>query len=175
MIGIKSTLLLMSRHLVVAAFMATPMASTAAHTSLAVLDFELHDLTSSLQLEELQIRADSLRPMLALALEKAHGLHIGPSPDDAGIDRIEPVFDRPADEARLGRELNVDWLVSCRLQKNQKPAVYLRAQLINVSRMHIAADLVVEVRGDEEADHRQGINSLASQIADTLRSMQVIR
>lgn len=142
--------------------------------SLAILDFELRDLTLNPQIAEETRRAASLRPLLAEQLGQAHGIEIVENPESAAVEAARGqgyLFDRPDVAAEIGREAGAEWIVSGRLHKASFLFVYLKAQLINTQTGQIAADFVVEIKGPQKKLTRKGIESLANQISQALQTL----
>lgn len=148
-----------------------PQLATAA---IAVLDFELRDLTLNPQLAEETKRTAGLRLMLVEQLAQAHKIEVADNPESAALEAAKGqgyLFDRPDVAARIGREAGVDWIVSGRLHKASFLFVYLKAQLIDTRTGKIAADFVVEIKGQQKKLTKKGIETLAKQINDALQSL----
>lgn len=143
--------------------------------SVLVLEFEMNDLTLYPTVEQEQARVDSLRPLLAEALE-AHSGHATPLPPPAAAVESTKgqgyVFDRPAVAARLGHEVDADWVVSGRLHKASHLFVYLKAQLIDVGSAQVVSDFVVELKGWGEKLTRRGVDALALQIDSAIEQLE---
>ena len=147
------------------------MASTA---GIAVLDFELNDLTLNPNLVEETERTATLRPLLVEQLSDHYNITVIENPASARIEAEKGqgyLFDRPALAAKIGREAGVDWIVSGRLHKASFLFVYLKAQLINTQTDQIAADFVVEIKGPQKKLTKKGVESLARQIAAALETL----
>lgn len=149
-----------------------PLASSAA--SIAVLDFELNDLTLNPNLVEETKRAATLRPLLVEQLSVHHNITVIENPASAKIEAEKGkgyLFDRPALAAKIGREGGAAWIVSGRLHKASFLFVYLKAQLINTQTDRVAADFVVEIKGPQKKLTKKGVESLAQQIAAALEAL----
>ncbi len=143
-------------------------------TEIAVLEFELNDLTLNPDLLEETRRTASLRPLLVEQLSEHHGISVIENPASAGVEAEKGhgyLFDRPAVAAIIGREAGVDWIVSGRLHKASFLFVYLKAQLIDTRTDRIAADFVVEIKGPQKKLAKKGIESLARQIYAALETI----
>ena len=148
-----------------------PQLATAA---IAVLDFELRDLTLNPQGAEETRRTASLRPLLIEQLSRAHKIEVVDNPASAALEANKGqgyLFERPDVAARIGREAGVEWIISGRLHKASFLFVYLKAQLINTRTGRIAADFVVEIKGPQKKLTRKGIETLAKQIDEALKTL----
>lgn len=152
----------------------SPLVASAA--SIAVLEFELNDLTLNPNVVEETRRTATLRPLLVEQLTNHYNIRIIENPASARIEAEKGqgyLFDRPALAAKIGREAGVSWIVSGRLHKASFLFVYLKAQLINTQSDQVAADFVVEIKGPQEKLTKKGIESLAQQIATALETLGV--
>ena len=150
----------------------SPLAVSA--SSIAVLDFELNDLTLNPNLTEETERAATLRPLLVEQLGSQYRLTVKENPPSAKIEAEKGhgyLFDRPIIAAEIGREGGVDWIVSGRLHKASYLFVYLKAQLINTQSGQVAADFVVEIKGPQKKLTKKGTDSLAEQIYSALLAL----
>lgn len=141
--------------------------------SIAVLDFELNDLTLlSGGPEELE-RTASIGPLLEDALRNV---------TDVRIIRIDPEAAREADAAvgylfehgevaaRLGADHGADWILVGRLHKPSFLFAYLMARLVDTGTGKIAEDLLVEIKGQQDVVTRKGVERLARKIAHRLEA-----
>jgi len=144
-----------------------------AESTLAVLEFELNDLTLLPRGEEELQRTAALQPMLEEALNVT---------DSVRIIRIDPAAVRDADAAfgylfehseeaaRLGAAHGADWVLVGRLHKPSFLFAYLMARLVDTQTGNVAEDLLVEVKGQQQVVTRKGIERLASKIAARLEA-----
>jgi hypothetical protein len=146
-------------------------ASVAAESPrVAVLDFELVDLTLKPKTPEELQRTASIRALLEQSLA-ARGYRIGrvdsqaQQQADAGAGYL---FDRSDEAARLAGD-RADWVIVGRLHKPSFLFAYLKAHVVDVKTGQLAGDLVVEVKGQQEKLTRRGVNSLAEQIDQTIK------
>jgi len=140
----------------------SPLAAFAA--GIAVLDFELNDLTLNPNLVEETERTATLRPLLVEQLSDHYNLTVIENPASARIEAEKGqgyLFDRPALAAKIGHEVRVAWIISGHLHKASFLFVYLKAQLINTQTDRVAADFVVEIKGPQKKLTKKGIESLA--------------
>lgn len=147
--------------------------STADKREIAVLPFELHDLTLNPDTVGESERTATLQPLLQAKL-KAHNIHVVENPPSAVTEAAKGagyLFDRPSVSAQIGREAAVDWIVSGRLHKASFLFVYLKSQLINTKTGAVSADFVVEIKGPQKKLTHKGVETLARQIAEALQTL----
>ncbi len=152
------------------------IAPQASSRVIAVLEFELNDLTLNPDLLAETKRTATLRPLLVEQLTDQYNFSVIENPDSAEIESEKGqgyLFDRPAVAAKIGREAGANWIVSGRLHKASFLFVYLKAQLINTQTGRVAADFVVEIKGPQQKLTHKGIEALAQQINAALESIYV--
>lgn len=145
-----------------------------AAANIAVLEFELNDLTLNPDLTKETERTATLRPLLVEQLRDQFNISVVENPDSARIEAEKGhgyLFDRPEIAAEIAREAGVNWIVSGRLHKASYLFVYLKAQLINARTEQIAADFVVEIKGPQIKLTKKGVESLALQIFNALDAL----
>lgn len=139
-----------------------------------VLDFELNDLTLHPNVKHEEERVKTLRPLLTQYLKDELNYTIATLSQEHR-DREDKgkgyIFDRPEVAARMARAAAADWVVSGRLHKASFLFVYLKAQLIDAEDGQIAADFVVEIKGWEPRLTKKGVDALALQIDESLRTL----
>lgn len=156
------------------AFSNTALGDDDVSTHILVLDFELNDLTLHPATELEEKRVVTLRPLLEQALSEDlnHSIATLAQPlrdkEDKGRGYI---FDRPEVSASMARSAEADWVVSGRLHKASFLFVYLIAQLIDAESGKISADFVVEIKGWEPRLTKKGVDALALQIDESLRTL----
>jgi len=142
-----------------------------AETAVAILAFELNDLTLLPQTPEELARTASIRPQLEGALGKRDGIRLV-SIDTETATRANAgfgyLFDHHEAAARLGREQGADWVLVGRLHKPSFLFAYLMAHLVDVQKGTLAANYVVEVKGPAEQVTAKGVERLAEKIEQTL-------
>lgn len=139
--------------------------------TVAVLDFELHDLTLMPGLEVEVKRTASIAPMLREILESQYGIKTTQVSADAQLAAEKGagyLFEHHDVVAELGRRAATDLVVVGRVHKASFLFVYFKALLIDTTTNQPIADLVVEVKGTQERLTRKGVESLAQQIADII-------
>lgn len=148
-------------------------AQPAGKATVAVLDFELHDLTLMPGMAEERERTASIAPMLRHVLETQYGVEIAtvPAGAQAAADRASGyIFEHHDVAAELGRDAGSDWIVVGRVHKASFLFVYFKAQVINTRTERPIADLTVEVKGTQDRLTMKGVETLAEQIAEALNA-----
>ena len=149
--------------------------ASAPKSSVAVLDFELRDLTLTPGIAAEQERTASIGPLLRQFLETQYGFKlvaIDSDTQDAADDAFGYIFDHHDVAAELGREAASDWIVVGRVHKASFLFVYLKAQVIDTKTHRLVADLTVEIKGSQERLTTKGVERLASQIAAAINAAQ---
>jgi Protein of unknown function (DUF2380) len=149
-------------------------ANVTAQPRIAVLDFELKDLTLKPGVPEEIKRTASVKPMLEEELQKS-GYEIVTIPMDAQLQATSGVgylFDHHDIAAQLGQKFNADYVIVGRLHKPSFLFVYLMAHLVDVKQQRLVADYLSEVKGGEKKLTRKGVESLVVKVNDTLNSLK---
>lgn len=151
----------------------------AENPSIAVLDFELHDLTLNLtpnpaNPEEVE-RTAALKALLTGALHERGGYRMVDI--DAEVQRkvqqgFGYLFDHHDVAAELGRKHDADWVVVGRNHKASFLFVYFKAHLIDTKTSRLVGDFTVEVKGQQQKITPKGIVRLAEQIDETIRTQR---
>lgn len=136
-----------------------------------VLDFELKDLTihdnNAAEIE----RTAMLKPMLEQALLDLGGYRIiafdinDQLQADVGKGYLYDHHDLVAD---FGRAKNARWVVVGRVHKPSYLFSYLKVLLIDVKNTAMAADLTVELKGQQDKFLKKSVTRLAIQIKDAI-------
>jgi hypothetical protein len=138
---------------------------------IAVLEFELNDLTFLPDTPKEQRRTASIRPLLEQALREAGDyeiIRVDDSEQAAANSGFGYLFRFPEFAARLGEKAGADWVV---VGQHSKPSFlfsYLVANLIHVKNRAIAVSYAIELKGSHEKVTRKGIKSLAGKIEGAL-------
>src|SRR5262245_60070630 len=159
-----------SAALVVAvALMSSPHAAVAAdEVRIAVLAFELNDLTLDPNTPQEVERTASIAPLLREALTARAGYHVveidarTAESANAGTGYL---FDHHDSAAELARAAGAGWVVIGRVHKPSALFAYFKAHLVNAASGQLAGDLVVEVKGPQRELTARGVAQLADQIA----------
>ena len=150
-------------------------AAAAPIPAIAVLDFELNDLTLTPGIAEELERNASIGPLLRQMLETEHGFELVAIDSDTQLAADEAfgyLFDHHDVAAELGRGSASDWIVVGRVHKASFLFVYLKAQVIDTKTDRLIADLTVEVKGPQKRLTIKGVETLARQIAAAITAAQ---
>jgi hypothetical protein len=146
----------------------------AAAAKIAVLDFELIDITTLPNTPAELARTASMKPLLEQAI-KAN--------DDYEIVQITAAEQKRAaagegylfnfDDiaAKLGRQYGADWVVVGRHSKGSFLYSYLMAHLIDVKTETQAANYSVELKGTHPKVTERGINALAKKLTARIKRL----
>ena len=149
---------------------ATVLASTP--SKIAVLDFELSDLTLTPNSTQELARTASLRGLLEQALSErseARLVRVSSADQQAADQGFGYLFDHPEAAASLAAQSEADYVVVGRLHKPSDLFAYLRVHLVQVGSGRVVGDYVVEVKGAVPALTQRGVSTLAKNIDGTLR------
>jgi hypothetical protein len=145
-------------------------ADATAKPRIAVLDFELKDMTLAPGIPAEIKRTASIKPMLENELKKS-GYEIVTIPEDdqqratAGMGYL---FDHPDAAAQLGKKYSADYVLVGRLHKPSFLFFYLMAHLVDVKKETLAGEYLYEVKGGEKKLVAQGVEGIAEKITKTL-------
>lgn len=142
-----------------------------ADESIAILAFELNDLTLLPQTTEELKRTASIKPLLEEALRAEGGHPVVPIDERAATDAnagVGYLFDHPEAAARLGRQFGADWILVGRLHKPSFLFAYIMAHLVDTRDGTQAANYIVEVKGPAQQVTKKGVARLAEKIDQTL-------
>ncbi|NMM25784.1 MAG: DUF2380 domain-containing protein [Glaciimonas sp.] len=151
----------------------SPITTFAGDARVAVLDFELNDLTLNLtpnNPEEVG-RTASIKPLLQKALEAKGGykiVDIDLETQNKANTGFGYLFDHHDVAAGLGQNFKADYIIVGRIHKASFLFVYLKAQLINTKTKQLVGDYTVEVKGQQKKITPKGVERLAEQIDETI-------
>ncbi|WP_394212199.1 DUF2380 domain-containing protein [Enterovibrio calviensis] len=157
-----------------------------AFASVAVLDFELNDLTLAESDRATQYsenapnapeiaRTATLAPLLREALNTQYDFSITPVPTalyaeaDQGFGYL---FSHPRAVTDLGRVLNTDWVVVSRLHKPSFLFAYLITHVVHVPTGKQLPEIIVEIKGQQQKLNQRGVNTLARQINEAINTVE---
>ncbi|MGQ0591979.1 MAG: DUF2380 domain-containing protein [Gammaproteobacteria bacterium] len=143
-----------------------------AGTRIAVLDFELNDLTLLPGTPEELARTANVAPLLREALVKKGGYEsvaIDPAAQAQANVSFGYLFDHTEVAAQLGERFGVDWIAVGRVHKPSFLFAYLKVRLVNARTRRLVGDFVVEVKGHLKKLTERGAAILADQIDQTIR------
>ena len=156
--------------LILAFSMSPPQTVAAGKLRIAVLDFELKDLTLAPGIPAEIARTASIKPLLEKELEKSGYEIVAIARDEqlkatAGVGYL---FDHPEIAAALAGQYGADYVIVGRLHKPSFLFVYLMAHLIDVGKAKWVGDYISEVKGGEKKLTLKGVESLTVKINRTL-------
>jgi hypothetical protein len=146
-------------------------ADSAAQRTVAVLDFELRDLTLDAGSSEARAQAEAVGPPLRKALTGSDGFRVVELPprEQAAADRAEGyLFDHPEAAAELAQRHGAEWIAVCRMHKASPLFSYLIVRLVETKPRRPAGEFVVEIKGRFEDTAARGTAWLAEQIRAAL-------
>lgn len=148
------------------------VSSAHADVRMAVLNFELKDLTLMPGTEAELERTASVAPLLRNELEKKHGYQIisidSNTQEEADVS-VGYLFDHADVSADLCKQHGADWILVGRVHKPSFLFAYLKGHLINCNTKKPAGDYVIEVKGDAKKFTIKGVENLAIKINETIR------
>ncbi|MCF6252109.1 MAG: DUF3280 domain-containing protein [Methylococcaceae bacterium] len=145
--------------------------SANADTRIAVLDFELNDITSLPNTTAEIERTASFKPLLEKALNKVGEYEIiqistkKVAIENAGLGYLYKFHDIAA---ALGKRAGADWII---VSQHSKPSFlysYLMVNLVNVKASKLKAHYDIELKGNHQKVSARGIKSLAKRINKTI-------
>jgi hypothetical protein len=150
-------------------------ASAGAETRIAVLNFELNDITSMPNTPAELKRTSTMAPLLMEALAQSGVYRIAAVDTDsqkaanAGFGYLFRFHDLAA---QLGREQGADWIL---VGQHSKPSFlfsYLWVYLIDVKKQAAVARYDIELKGNHPRVTQHGIDALSAKIQATLAAYQ---
>ena len=148
--------------------------SVVAQPRIAVLDFELRDLTLKPGVPQELERTASVKPLLEEELQKS-GYEIIAIPLAAQTQATAGfgyLFDHHDIAAQLAKHYGADYVIVGRLHKPSFLFVYLMAHLIDVKQQRLMADYLSEVKGAEKKLTLKGVESLVVKINETFSALK---
>ncbi len=142
-----------------------------ANPRIAILDFELNDITSLPNTPEEIIRTASIKPLLEQALKKSGNFEIiqintkAQHTANAGLGYLFHFNDVAAE---LGKQVGADWVV---VGQHSKPSFlfsYLMAHLVNVKNQSLSARYDIELKGNHAKVTERGVKALANKITESM-------
>lgn len=144
-----------------------------AATRIAVLDFELNDITSLPNVPSELQRTASMAPLLQDALKRIgdyQTIHIPMAEQKSANGGFGYLFRFPDMAAKLGEQQQVDWLV---VGQHSKPSFLfsqLWVYLIDVKSKTAVDHYIIELKGNHEKVTQRSINALAKKIQATIHA-----
>lgn len=149
-----------------AVLLALAAAPAAADTRIAVLDFELKDLTLAPGVPAEIARTASIKPLLTKELESA-GYRLVEIPADArqaANSGVGYLFDHADAAAALAKRYGADYVLVGRLHKPSFLFAYLMAHLVRVSDGSLVGNYITESKGPNAGLTGKAVESLTVKI-----------
>jgi len=132
--------------------------------SIAVLEFEVNDLTLNPATEAERERAITLRPLMQTALKETHSYNIvsiDPEIQTSADKGVGYLYDKPALVAELGKSVDADYVIVGRVHKASFLFVYFKALVIDVAQQKLVSEQIIEVKGPQQKFSAKGIEALS--------------
>lgn len=152
--------------LILAIYMAFSSPANAA-SRIAVLDFELSDITTLPNTPEELTRTASMKPLLEQAIKKLGDyeiVQISANEQNAANAGFGYLFTFDEVAAKLGKQYGADWVVVARHSKGSFLYSYVMAHLIDVKTESLAGNYSVELKGTHQKVTERGISALARKL-----------
>ncbi len=143
---------------------------TLAETRIAILEFELMDLTLAPRIPAEIKRTASIKPLLEGALKTANYTIISIDPESQAYANggIGYLFDHHDVAAQLGKKFNADYILVGRLHKPSFLFAYLMGHLISVKDAKLIGNFISEAKGPNTKLTIKTVESLAVKIDKVL-------
>jgi hypothetical protein len=143
-----------------------------AETSIAILDFELNDLTLAPRTPAEINRTASVKPLLEKELKSAgyRIISIDLTAQHQSNSGFGYLFDHDDVAAELGRTAGADYVLVGRLHKPSFLFAYIMGHLIRVKDGQLIGNYISETKGGDEKLTLKGVESLAAKIDKDLDS-----
>jgi len=134
---------------------------------IAVLSFELNDITTLPNTQKEQLRTASIKPLLEQEIMQNKGykiIQISPElqkNENAGFGYLFRFHDIAA---RLGKKVGADWII---VGQHSKPSFlysYLMAHVVNIKTRQLVARFDVEMKGNHQKVTQRGVRKLAGDL-----------
>ncbi len=141
-----------------------------AETRIAILEFELKDLTLAPRIPSEIKRTESIKPLLEAELKRAGYIivdidHKSQRNFNAGVGYL---FDHSDVAAKLGKKFNADYVLVGRLHKPSFLFAYLMGHLVRVSDARLIGNYISEAKGPNKKLTIKTVESLTVKIDKTL-------
>jgi len=141
-----------------------------AETRIAILEFELKDLTLAPRIPSEIKRTASIKPLLEAELKKADYVIINIDHESQGIANagVGYLFDHSDVAADLGKQFNADYVLVGRLHKPSFLFAYLMGHLVRVNDGRLVGNFISEAKGPNKKLTIKTVESLAVKIDKVL-------
>ncbi len=142
-----------------------------ANQQIAILDFELNDITSLPNTEQERQRTTSIKPFLEQELQKIAKVDIIPisakkqRESNPGIGYLYRFHDLAA---KLGRQHGAEWVVVGQHSKPSHLFSYLIIYLVNVKEKKAIARYAIELKGNHQKVTQRATKQLAKNIVNVI-------
>ena len=140
---------------------------------IAVLAFELNDVSALPNTPEEIIRTASIKPLLDKALIRygdTNLIQIDTKIQNAANSSFGNLFNFPEEAVKLGKRYRADWLI---VSQHSKPSFlfsYLVAQVININTAKPTVKFTIELKGSHAKVLQHGVNTLAKKIHEIINT-----
>jgi hypothetical protein len=147
-------------------------ASAADVTKIAILDFELNDITSLPNVPEEIIRTASFKPLLESEFQKTGKYEIiqidrqDYRAENAGLGYLYKFHDIAGS---LAEKFGADWVI---IGQHSKPSFlfsYIMANVVNVKTKKLVAHFDIELKGNHKKVTERGIRTIAKKIGNRVK------
>jgi hypothetical protein len=137
-----------------------------AETRIAVLDFELFDLTLEPGIPAEIERTVAIKPLLEAELKKAGYVvvPVNPQAQRHAENGVGYLFEHHDAAAALAKQAGADYILVGRLHKPSFLFVYLMGHLIRAADAHLIGDFISEVKGSDPKLTLKGVENLTVKI-----------
>jgi hypothetical protein len=139
---------------------------------IAVLNFELIDITSLPNTPEELTRTASMKPLLEQAIGDLGDyeiIQVDVSEQNAETAGVGYLFTFNDVAAKLGKQSGAEWVVVGRHSKPSLLFSYVMGHLINVKTQNLVGDYAIELKGNHQKVTQRGINALAKKIIENIK------
>jgi len=143
-----------------------------AETRIAILDFELKDLTLAPRIPAEIKRTASIKPLLEAELKSADYsiINIDINSQQAADAGVGYLFDHHDVAAHLAKQFNADYVLVGRLHKPSFLFAYMMGHLVRVADAKLIGNFISEAKGPNIKLTRKTVESLAVKIDKTLEN-----
>ena len=160
--------------IIFAVLLSLGFADVDAQPRIAVLDFELMDMTLAPRLPAEIARTASIKPMLENELKKSgyEIVSINLDAQQQATAGVGYLFDHPDAAAQLAGKYGADYVLVGRLHKPSFLFFYLLGHLVDVKKQTLAGEYTYEVKGGEKKLIGKGVESFTEKISKTLSTLE---
>ena len=145
--------------------------SVAANSQIAILDFELNDITSLPNTQKERKRTASIKPILEQELKKIYNVDIiaisaeEQRDSNPGLGYLFRFHDLVA---KLGKQQGAEWVIVGQHSKPSHLFSYLIVYIVNVKKEQAIARFDIELKGNHQKVTQRAVMRLARNINDVL-------